>query len=42
MFTLKICSQESINPELSKLKKAKVVIVEKILKPSSDLLNNLG
>ena len=40
IFMLKSFLQESINLELLKLKKVKVVIVEKILKPSTNLLNN--
>ena len=39
---LKSFLQESTNLELLRLKKVKVVIVEKILKPSANLLNNLG
>ena len=42
MFMRKSFLQGSINLELLKLKKAKEVIVEKILKPSTNLLNNLG
>ena len=37
---LKSFSLESTKLELLKLKKVKVVIVEKILKPSTNLLNN--
>ena len=38
---LKSFSQESTKLELLKQKKAKVAILEKILKPSTNLLNNL-
>ena len=34
--------QESTNLELLRLKKEKVVIIEKILKPSTNLLNYFG